>query len=105
MIAISKFSSLKSALDVARRLKGLWGDPLTWTVKDMHVVSCHEDDNSTILRDSNNRRQMSEALLPGRDFSPDSTMEWNKLPWGCNAKIMLMGEEMEQKIAGNNALL
>ena len=88
LIPISSFESIQSALDIARRLKGIWGEPLTWQVKDMHVISClgveDEDWEGT---------------------SPQSSMEWNKMPWGCSAKVMLMGEELEQDEEFNMAMV
>lgn len=80
LIPISSFESIQSALDVARRLKGLWGDPLSWEVKDLHLISCRDDGEEDWEASS----------------SPQSMMEWNKEPWALNARIMLMGEEIEQ---------
>jgi len=79
LIPISSFSSLQNALDVARRLKGLWGEPLTIGVKELHLISCQDDMG----------RDEWETSLP----QPLTTFD--KEPWMCNAKIMLIGEEMQ----------
>ncbi|KAL3935014.1 MAG: hypothetical protein SGBAC_009381 [Bacillariaceae sp.] len=78
LIPISSFGSLQSALDVARRLKGLWGEPLTIRAKEFHLISCQDD----MLRDE----WETSLVQPAATF--------NKEPWMCNAKVMLIGEEM-----------
>jgi len=83
LVPISKFDALKPAFDCAKKLKGLWGDSLTWTVRDFHVLSCVDEDGTS-----------SPNIMPSQ-YIPTST-DWEKSPWYCNAKIMLMGEEVEQ---------
>jgi hypothetical protein len=80
LIPVSSFESTEGALDIARRLKGLWGDPLKITVNEFHLISCQDDGG----------KDEWEAV------APQSTADWNKEPWMCNAKIMLVGQEMEQ---------
>lgn len=82
LIPISSFESLQLGLDVARRLKGLWGDTLKFRVNEFHLVSCKDDGG--------------EDEEDDYAVGPQSLADWNKEPWMCNAKIMLMGEEMEQ---------
>ena len=77
LIPISAFSTVSSALAVARKLKGLW-EPLSFEVKDLHVASCRED------------QEHDDRLSSVR------SAESQRVAWGCNAKIMLMGEEVEQ---------
>jgi hypothetical protein len=89
LIPISSFESIQVALDAAKRLKGLWGDPLTWKVKDMHLISCRDDGEEDWEASS----------------SPQTSSEWNKVPWGRNAKIMLMGEEIEQDVDINEDMV
>lgn len=79
LIPISYFSSLQSALEVARRLKGLWGEPLTFEVNELHLISCQDnmehDDWETTLK--------------------QPLGAFDKEPWMCNSKIMLIGREMQ----------
>mmetsp|Transcript_21557 Transcript_21557/g.34677 ORF Transcript_21557/g.34677 Transcript_21557/m.34677 type:complete len:574 (-) Transcript_21557:1023-2744(-) len=93
LIPISSFESFQSAMDVARRIKGLWGDPLTLAVKELHVMSCKEDD------------EPSRLASPGVDRSRPSSIEWKNQAWGCNAKIMLYGEEIEQDESANKDMV
>lgn len=80
LIPISSYDNLQGALDVARRLKGLWGDSLNISVNEFHLISCQDDSGEEELG----------------SFVPQSITNWSKEPWMCNAKVMLVGEEMEQ---------
>jgi hypothetical protein len=120
LIPISKFDSFPAAMDVARRLKGLWGDPLTIQIRDLHLISCYGNDDAYASFDYRYESGMypNTIFLSARDrtgsshhaaaFSSDAngilqnqnyqrlSVESKDEVWGCNAKIMLMGEEMEQ---------
>ena len=91
LVPISSFESIQSALDTARRLKGLWGDPLRWAVTDFHVISCKDEGES----------EWETSAVP----QSSSSSEWNKVTWGCNAKIMLMGAEIEQDEKDNEEMV
>jgi hypothetical protein len=98
LIAISKFDTFQSGMEVARRLKGLWGQPLTIRVNDLHVLSCKDDDedDSSIAMEWNVNGADSHALAtPAMEFATE--------PFGCNAKIMLVGQELKQDDAANKA--
>jgi hypothetical protein len=90
LIPIASFESLPSAMTVARRLKGLWGDPLTFLVEDLHLISCRDDDDE--------EKEVADPTI-------ERMMEWRSVPWGCNAKIMLMGQEMEQDETWNDDMV
>ncbi|KAG7341963.1 2'-5' RNA ligase superfamily-domain containing protein [Nitzschia inconspicua] len=97
LIPISKFDSFQAALDVARRLKGLWGEPLTFEVKDLHMLSCRgEDENMGIKWDANSG---------GLGQSHPSALVSAEHVWGCNAKIMLLGEEVKQDLEANKKMV
>jgi len=89
LIPIGSFESLPAAMEVARRLKGLWGEPLTFDVKELCIISNRDDSDMTSgqildpIRDVMNR----EALF--------SSNNRDEVSWGCNAKVMLMGEEFD----------
>lgn len=91
VIPISKFESDQIALDVARRLKGLWGGPLRFDVKELHLISCMDDEG----------KDQDEWDLLG----PQAVSEWHQEPWMRNAKIMLLGEEMEQDENSNEDMI
>lgn len=86
LIPVSSFDSLPAALDVARRLKGLWGGPLTFSVEDLHLLSCWEEFDPTDFAESDN--------LMGAWQQEES----RRRPWSCSAKIMLMGKEHQDSI-------
>jgi hypothetical protein len=90
LIPISKFDSFQSAIDVARRLKGLWGEPLTIAVRELHILSCKPDEDN-----------LSDKWEIANEHSAQSLLEWKSEAWGCNAKVMLVGEEEEQDEAVN----
>jgi len=62
---------------------------LTFQVNDLHILSCRDDYGEDLeqIRDMEN--------VDGYKFSPESVNEWMEQPWGCNAKIMLMGQEQD----------
>ena len=74
IVAISAFPTVSSAMAVARKLKGLW-EPLTFEVTDLHVLSCKDDEE-------------------GDHAMPQTVLK--EATWRCDAKIKLMGEEIEQ---------
>ncbi|KAL3913698.1 MAG: hypothetical protein SGILL_006384 [Bacillariaceae sp.] len=88
LIPVSKFDSLHAAMDVARRLKGLWGEPLEIEIKDLHVISCKEEVEEEV-------KWESQSIGLGLTLQTDLERK-DEAAWGCNAKIMLFGEEVEQ---------
>jgi hypothetical protein len=75
IVAVSAFPTVSSAMVVARKLKGLW-EPLTFDVKDLHLLSCKDDE------------EPDGYVMPQTDLQ--------KAPWRCDAKIKLLGEEVDQ---------
>ena len=99
LIPISKFDSFQRAMDIARRIKGLWGDPLTFDVKELHIVSCVPDDCTTATQES------TISSPETRNRPREAQLEWKNEAWGLNAKIMLLGEEIEQDEKANQEML
>lgn len=121
LIPISKFDTFPAAMDVARRLKGVWGDPLTLHIRDLHLISCYDNNegeyndrehlyqngmypNTIFLGgntlDENNHHAVALStqvggILQNKNYHHVS-LESKDESWGCNAKIMLMGEELQQ---------
>lgn len=92
LIPISKFNSFQSAMDVARRLKGLWGKPLTIDVKSLDLISCKSQDGNVVEKENWNTNVPLETEL-------------KKEAWGRNAKIMLYGEEVGQDEEANERMV
>jgi hypothetical protein len=94
LIPISKFDSFQVALDVARRLKGLWGKPLTFQVKDLHLLSCGDPDDDGV-----------PLSAVGMHHHHQSAMDLLDQAWGCNARVMLLGEEVQQDEKANQEMV
>ncbi|OEU19878.1 hypothetical protein FRACYDRAFT_260142 [Fragilariopsis cylindrus CCMP1102] len=102
LIPISKYNSLQTAIDVARRLKGLWGDPLVIEVKCLEILSCKIQDETISIDDP-----FGDIPLPTNQNGPQdsSEFEWKKDAWGRNSKIMLVGEEVDQDEEANEKMI
>lgn len=103
LIPIANFNSFRSGMEVARRLKGLWGPPLTIRVNDLHVISCRDDDDD----DSGNTVAGDWDTNNGVDSrrTKKAAKEFTGRPFGCNAKIMLVGQEVEQDEVSNQRMV
>ncbi len=103
LIPIANFDSFQSGMEVARRLKGLWGPPLTIRINDLHVLSCRDDDGD----DSGSSVAMDWTENNGVDSggTSKSALDFNTRPFGCNAKIMLVGQEAAQDEAANQKMV
>ena len=107
LIPMASFESLPAAMEVARRLQGLWGEPLTFDVKELHIISSrddHEAGDDAAWGTSGGGRGGAAAATAGQApiFDTDnpeamyySNINKNDEAWGCNARIMLVGEEFE----------
>jgi len=102
LIPISKFDSFQSAMDAARRLKGLWGDPLIINVTCLEVLSCKSLDDTFNIGDA-----ADEEILPKKQNKPQdsSPFELKREAWGRNAKIMFVGEEVNQDDEANEKMI
>jgi len=105
LIPISKFDSFQIAMDVARRLKGLFGDPLTIDVKCLEILSCNSQDSNDNFDDSNQEEWENFQFNSDRFSQQAYQIESDKESWGCNAKIMLMGEEIRQDDEKNEKMI
>ena len=122
VLPIGSFSSVQKAVDVARKLQKLW-EPLSFNVTDLHLVSSYgsastterlnkkQDDSDQINGNSQNgisydengqpilpeNRELMFRQLHGTDDSDndgeDKLLTTRGDDFGCDAMIMLQGEE------------
>jgi len=102
LIPISKFDTFHSGVEKARRLKGLWGAPLTINVKCLDVLSCKTPED---LDMDDNDREEWDMPINNRFAQQASQVEIKKEAWACNAKIMLAGEEIQQDDTANEKMI
>ncbi|CAB9519924.1 Protein of unknown function (DUF504) [Seminavis robusta] len=90
LIPMGRFPTTDAALQTARKLKGLW-DPLSFEVTELHCIT--QAQRTLTAETSNNihRRIQVERELPS-------------IPFGCDAMVMLMGEELEMDDESNQLL-
>jgi len=108
LIPISKFDSLKNAMETAQRLKGLWGDPLKIDVKSVDIISCRDPNASDDYDDGAGVGEFESFQITNKEklFAQQASQyDMNKNAWGCNAKIMLAGEEVEQDDTANEDMI
>lgn len=103
LIAIASYPSVDAAINVARKLKGLW-DPLTFDVRELHCISQaidrpkHDEPGQQLYDPS-----IFTDVHPKSSPSPASKSK-NSAPFGCDAAIMLIGEEIEMDDLVNEEL-
>jgi len=103
LIPISKFDSFSTAMETAGRLKGLWGEPLKIDVKSLEVLSCKvpdEETNDDLAEYETYRFTKSERFSAETNQYATSSDSW-----GCNAKIMLVDEEIPQDEDANEKMI
>ena len=105
LIPISKFHSFTTAMDTASRLKGLWGDPLTINVKSLEIISCKTPDDTSFNEDDDGDDKTFHFSSVDRFSQENNQYAMNKNTWGCNAKVMLVGEEIQQNDAANEKMI
>ena len=112
LITLGRFSTVTKAVSVAKQLQKQW-EPLTFRVTDLHLVSKLEtggvkvgqknnsSDNDKVIgqNDGNKNNIISEnreqnlRRMHGTDS--DKTTLTNEGEYGCDAMIMLLGEEWQ----------
>ena len=107
LIPISKFDSFQIAMGFARRLKGLWGDPLTIDVKSLEIISCQTPDDIGSSVDDNSGDEWDAIQYSNQNRFAQQTSQGDlkEESWGCNAKIMLVGEEIKQDVSENEEMV
>eukprot|EP00536_Pseudo-nitzschia_multiseries_P011176 jgi/Psemu1/307954/fgenesh1_kg.366_\ len=94
-------------MDKARRLKGLFGDPLTITVNCLDILSCSPEDSGGGADDDNDGDEWENLYITNTNtFAQQaSQVEMKKEAWARNAKIMLVGEEVQQDDTANEEMI
>jgi hypothetical protein len=92
VIPIGGFASVTSAVNFARKLKGLWR-PLTFEVTDLQFISEFKDDTQAMGGGSSRDDLLTKASV--NDPTGEETFEISD-QFGCDAAVMLVGEEIEQ---------
>lgn len=102
LLPVGAFSSVSSAISFAKRLKALWR-PLSFKVSDLQFISdlCVGDSNdSTVPRD----RDDFLAKMSVNDPTGEENFEIAD-QFGCDAAVMLVGEEIEQDDETNELMV
>jgi len=106
LIPISKFDSFRTAMEIARRLKGFWEDPLIINVKCLEILSCNcpNDVGSRVDKDGEECESIQSSNHK-RFAHQVSQVEMKQEPYGCNARIMLLDEEIQQDDKANEKMI
>lgn len=102
LVPIAGFSSVASAVKFARNIKGAW-KPLTFTVTDLQFISDvadHEDAETS--GGIGNDEVLSR--FPLTDITGERNFELLD-QFGCDAAVMLIGEELEQNADANEIMV
>jgi hypothetical protein len=102
LVPIAGFSSVTSAVKFAKKIKGLW-KPLTFTVTDLQFISdVSGDDEPEIPWGSGKEDMLTKSAV--KDPTREETFELTD-QFGCDAAVMLIGEEIEQDQGANEIML
>lgn len=92
LVPIGAFSTVSQAVDMARRLKAVW-DPLTFLVRDLHLISTGlESAQEEIDDDFSDSREYALKQVT----SEEQDLSTKIGQFGCDALVSLLGEEIEQ---------
>jgi len=112
ILPIAAFPTVTSAVEMARKLRQLW-EPLSFSVTDLHLISTTGDNGDVLdpTPEEHRRRDVtadrSMRHIPGAVGS--SAIDGNRNSheeeqMGCDALIMLAGEELEMDSHGNEEM-
>jgi hypothetical protein len=111
LLPIARFSSVKEAIKIAKVLQKSW-DPLEFTVTDIQFISRNEEDFA-------NHNNPNSNFEPGSGFGKKSYTTQSiavttssevedvsqRGVYGCDAMVMLLGEEPEEELMEDDATL
>ena len=102
MIPIASFPSVTSAVEMARKLRTLW-DPLSISVTDLHIVSNGGSPSLAVEDESDDDDVYAIDYFVHSMWSQPTDSEQVK-QIGCDALIMLEGEELKMDKTYNEAM-
>ena len=94
-LVLGSFSSVNKAIQFAKKLQRLW-EPLTFHVSDLHVISRTTPSDSSSSSSSSSIDNISHDSVLEKDNDIFTALG----EYGCDAMIMLNGEEWQ--LMGNN---
>ena len=111
LVPIGAYPTVDAALSTARKLKGFW-DPLTFKVTDLHFISQVKssgqkiDESTEAYYSLNFDPDNSQEKAAGTPFHDTKTQQIRETgaAFGCDAIVMLMGEELEMDDESNELL-
>jgi hypothetical protein len=103
LVPIAAFSTVSSAIAVARKLKRLW-EPLSFNVTDLHLMSCSsrksQDEDVFGYFHAPEGGESHQQTFRGTSWLAHGANEErclsNSDQFGCDALVALMGEEVDQ---------
>jgi len=115
LVPIGAYPTIDAALMQAKKLKGFW-DPLTFSVTDLHFISQAPSSRQN-LAESTEANYYSlnfdpaasvNGFFPANNLVPESKRKQQVRDagavFGCDAVVMLMGEEIEMDDESNQLL-
>jgi hypothetical protein len=104
LLPIARFPSVKEAVKVAKVLQKSW-HPLEFNVTDIQFISRSEDDidSGNGLGASRNQDHATQSMAVTTSGEVDDVTKVGV--FGCDAMVMLLGEEPEEEIIEDDATL
>lgn len=96
LVSVGSFPTVTSAIETARKLKGLW-QPLAFNVTDFHFIS-HEIETAADSMPNEDFTDNREYLLRKTSWMKDHHEERTLTTsgqYGCDALVQLVGEEFD----------
>jgi hypothetical protein len=96
VVPIGNFPTVTSAVEMARKLKGLWS-PLSFNVTDFHLISYGSEvlSNNQLDDFSDNPEYNLKKISSWLKAENEEEMLTTRGQFGCDALVMLIGEEVD----------
>lgn len=97
IVPVGDFPTVTSAVEMARKLKGLW-DPLCFNVTDFQLISYEDEGVSSENHSgefSDNVEYNLKQITSWRHVDVEEEVLTSQGQYGCDAQVMLMGEEID----------
>ena len=106
LVPIGNFPTVTSAVEKARKLKGLW-DPLLFNVTDFHLISYENEESMSEnqLDEYSDNAEYNLKMTSWRHADVEEETLTAKGQFGCDALVMLMGEEVDTDEEGSKDMV
>jgi len=106
IVPVGSFPTVTSAVEMARKLKGLW-DPLPFNVTDFQLISYESEKSSpeNQFDELSDNAEYNLKKTSWRHIDIEEETLTTQGQFGCDALVMLMGEELDTDEQGSKEMV